>query len=851
MFLYTTRIPNASQHLHHSVDAKEDDAAVFDRKNYFNDFYWHHLTEEELDSDPGTRAHKGEGFCILTSGTARIEIESGNFCASNNNLIHMQNGTLNIGGGKFTKTNTKLFERYRHQDSSIFMHDGELNIEQADYYIEGDYERAIRMIDGKLTVKNATMEIHGDYAYAVYSTIPGDDKLNLYNIDFSVQSRTNAGVLVGIYSAAQDGAVGAVNVYSTDGNQSHIHVDGNHSAGIFSEGGKVVTQGCNFDITGKNSAGIYANQGYVKIDGGEIRINSDIGCYGVYAFTDDPTKEVNVDVTHATINVGFDFDNPQPDTVFDDNDGAGTAASIGVFLAAANDNSKIQLINSNIYSYEIGIGLSGGSLIMSDTDTTANCIKTNRASAIAVSGGDLTFAAGGNYEIVSHNTTSSDYENSYVLTIPYLRHNGTAFVVEPVRYSNRDGVYVSGGSILSEGYVDLTHTGLQNQYLEDDGDDDGYGNVTNKVLLYDDYTGYVVNSYAMRVVGGNVTFVRGKITANVGGGIYCSASSSSNTGTIIMGTPDSDSDDIIVQTLGESYSDEVWYAIAAKNGGWESRYSITGGHAIELNGGDIIIYNGTYTANFSNGVMANGSGTIDIKNGTFRGYMGTGSNRLLNKTGPNAFYGLKVIGGATVKIYGGNFDGGNGGAFVTGADVFNRSNDRITIGSTTGRMANVLVYAGQFGSANTQFHDGFNVYDYANVVFGAYDLAQLQAAADRLGISYTELIDIYAVNATIALNNIANGQSKMVSTINIHYGDYSKGTTDNNNSAYGIYFDGNLHSDTHVHIYNTRTNPQYTKVLTGTEQMESNKSRYTIYTNTTAVFYDESQAASADNTEDA
>jgi hypothetical protein len=249
--------------------------------------------------------------------------------------------------------------------------------------------------------------------------------------------------------------------------------------------------------------------------------------------------------------------------------------------------------------------------------------------------------------------------------------------------------------------------------------------------------------------------------------------------------------------------------------------------------------------------MANGSGTIDIKNGTFRGYMGTGSNRLLNKTGPNAFYGLKVIGGATVKIYGGNFDGGNGGAFVTGADVFNRSNERITIGSTTGRMANVLVYAGRFGSANTQFHDGFNVYDYANVVFGAYDLAQLQAAADRLGISYTELIDIYAVNATIALNNIANGQSKMVSTVNIHYGDYSKGTTNNNNSAFGIYFDGNLHSDTHVHIYNTRTNPQYTKVLTGTNMMESNKSRYTIYNNTTAVFYDESQAASADNTEDA
>ena len=839
---FSTRIPNASQHLHHSVDAKEDDAAAFDREKYFNNFYWNYMTEDELNSDPGTRAHKGEGFCILTSGTAKIEIESGNFYASNNNLIHMQNGSLDIGGGTFTKTNTKIFTRYRHTDSSIFMHDGELNIDSANYYIEGDYERAIRMIDGKLTVKDAKMEIFGDYAYAVYSTIPGDDKLNLYNIDFTVQSRTAAGVLVGIYSApSEEGISGAVNVYSTDGKESHIHVDGNYSAAVFSAGGKVNLDNCHVEIMGKNSAGIYANEGYIRIDGGSINVNSDIGCYGVYAFTANPDKEVNVDVTHTTIDVGYDHENPQPETSFEDNDGKGTAASIGVFLASANENSKINLVNSNIYSYEIGIGLSGGSLVMSDTDTTANFIKTNRASAIAVSGGDLTFAEGGNYEIVSYNTTSKDYDNSYVLTIPYLYNRNGSYSVEPVRYSNRDGVYVSGGSIISHGYVHLTHTGLQNQYLDDDDN-----------TIYSDYTGYVVNSYAIRVVGGNVIFERGDIVANIGGGIYCSATDGENTGTIIMGTPSSSSEDITVTTLGETYSSSkyIWYAIGKDNSTWNSRYSITGGHAIEMNGGDIIIYNGTYTANFSNGVLANGSGVIDIKDGIFRGYMGTGSNSLDDRTGPNAFYGLKVIGGATVRIYGGNFDGGNGGAFVTGADDVRYVSDKYVIGSTTGKMANVLVYGGQFGNANTKFHDGFNVYDYANVVFGAYSQSELQAAADRLGITYSEFIDIYALTANIALNNLTAGDSRMVSNIYIYYGNYSKGTSDSTTSRDGIYFDtNNIHKDTRVYIFNTKSNPKYTVIPDSKAISDAVTAGICIVdSKTSPVFYEE--PATTDSTDD-
>ena len=126
----------------------------------------------------------------------------------------MQNGTLNIGGGTFTKLNTILLESERHRDTAIFMHDGTLNIGEAEYYIYGDYARAIRMLDGELNITGAECEMYGDYTYAVYSNIPDDNKLNLTDVKFTLSARTTNGRLTGVYSApAYEGApVGTVNI---------------------------------------------------------------------------------------------------------------------------------------------------------------------------------------------------------------------------------------------------------------------------------------------------------------------------------------------------------------------------------------------------------------------------------------------------------------------------------------------------------------------------------------------------------------------------------------------------------------------------------------------------------------
>ena len=827
---FSSRIPNATSHIHHGVDAKEDDAAAFDRHDYFNDFYWSLYKTGELDDsiqlNEGARAHKGQGFCILTSGDAKIDIGNGNFFASNNTIAHMQGGDLSIGGGKFTKFHTVELTKYDHTDTAIYMHDGNLNIDQAEFSIEGDYARAVYMEDGMLNISRAKCDIYGDYTYAVYSTIPGDDKLNLTDIDFTMTARTTTGRLVGIYSAPNAlGESGAVNISTTEGNTSKIHIDGNGSAGIYVKEGAVKTQGCDFDIMGTSCVGIYVLEGHVDVKGGSLTLKSDIGCYGIYALSTDESKPVTVKLESADINVGYDMSlDAPPDTIFDDNNGAGMAASVGVYMASANNDSYFDFINSSIYSYELGIVLHGGNLNVSDTDQNVNYIKTYRASAIAIFNGNLTFDENCNYEIVSYNTTSEADANTYQLTIPQLSYTDGVYSISPVFYPNKDGVYVEGGSLLVHGGLNLTHTGLQNVvYVKnEDGDLE---------LAYNNYAGYVVQSYAVRVVGGNVEILKGTITANVGGGVYCSKlEGSTDTGKITLGNPSTKREDIKVSTLGDDYvgGDVYLHALGDFNlgtTGWETRYSITGGHAIELNGGDITVYNGIYDAKYSNGVLAKGSGIIKIYDGEFNGWM----KDLKDKSGPSAFYGLKVLGGATVHIFYGDFDGGNGGAFITGID---RYGGRYDIG---GGLANVYVYAGKFGNENTDLWDGFNVYDNANVVFGAYSEETLKERVKDFDGDYQAMIDLYGISASIAMNALTFGGSTMPSTITIYYGDYSKTYSVNGSTPHGIYLADNLHRDSKIVVYNTATSPVYTKLYSS----DFNEAGIQKVGNTTHVYYPE------------
>lgn len=638
-----------------------------------------------------------------------------------------------------------------------------------DYTITGDKSAGIEgtNLASSISMNNGTMTVTGNgeteqsYTYGIKSAVSGTDSFNVNN--FHITMAGSGTQQIGIYSTN-----GTVNLnYTTDTTSSDkglIYVNGDNSAGIYTgTGGSVVSDNYSYTIEGANSSGIYASAGSVTLSNGDITLSSNNSTYGIYASS---TEQLNITLNNSIINVGYvvdgviDTTNKSKSTV---------SASAGVFLSSSNTNSFINLTDTSIYSYELGIVSNGGKVEIHNTGTNESIIKTNKASAIAIRGGDVVLAEGSNCTIESYNTTSSKTANEYTMTLPVRKSDNT---LEDTTYVNTDGIYVNGGSFTSNGTLKLTHTGLQNVYSKDDIAKKDYN-----------YNTLVVKSYALRVYGGNVT-ITGKtdITATVGGGVYAGISPEATTaGNITLGTSSTTAESITVNTTGEDYGDE-YNALGgtASMGSWQNRRSITGGHAVEMNGGSITIYNGTYDAAFGNGVYASGNGTITIHNGTFNGWMGK-KNKITGKTGPSAYYGLKVVGGATVHVYDGKFNGGNGGAFVTG--VTKVDGQTISEHST----AEVYIYAGEFGKLDNNkatAPDGFNVYDDVVIVFGA-----------KTSDASVDDIKVYGYDSSIAANPITqnSGQTE-TSTISVYYGTY--GTA-------GMYKD-TLIGTTFV-TYNTKT----------------------------------------------
>ena len=691
--------------------------------------------------------------------------------------INVTNGSMNIvgsntfgikssivGDGKFTVKNLPITMTGGDIQTGIFAENGSVQVSAenpAEISTSGTTGRGIHVKNGGsvistnysyslsgaesigidaesgakgINVTNGEMNIQGNNSFGINSSISGIDTFNVKDLPITM---TNGTQQTGIF--AQNGRV---NVMSTS--SKLISIDGAQGKGIHvGAGGSVVSDNYSYKLSSDYSYGIYSTAGTVSVTGGDITLDSNDQCYGVYAFS--ASEKIKVDIDGAEISVGYGITN---------NKTSDTRASVGVFLATNDNTNKITLTDTNIRCYEVGVLIDGGSLDVKSTTATPNEILTRKASSIIVKGGSVNFDESCNYNITSSTTVNNSATNVFNITLPT--------VDEAVNegYNNYDGIYVDGGNLTSNGKVDITHTGLYN----------------DTPSSYD-YNTLVVKSYAVRILGGNVNILKGNITALIGGGIY-SGASGALIGDITMGNKSSALSDITVKANGNRAGDS-YNALGTTDisESWRSNKSITGGHAIELNGGNISVYNGTYEAQFGNGVAANSSGRIEIYNGIFNGWMNANGSALDGKTGPSAFYGLKVVGGAQVVIKGGTFDGGNGGAFVTGVtEVTNRN---ITETST----ATVLIYAGTFGSTRANLWDAFNIYDDAIVVFGAGDSNYFSTVSE-----FNNSIKLLSGKTSIAVNRITQSTSQRTAYIYVHYGDYSGGNMWNDgNGDYETY----------------------------------------------------------------
>lgn len=437
-----------------------------------------------------------------------------------------------------------------------------------------------------------------------------------------------------------------------------------YTVGLFQNGSGIDV----FSTDVKNSHGIYAKKSSVTLGDVFVATYSDTSS-GILSDGGDVTVTGRLDVVIQTST------NTYGKTVL-------SSTAVGTQGGDINLNGY-----SAVLTDSLGIFSSGGSVIATgDLD-----VYSTRGTAIYVNGGSLNL---GSSKLPQTTSVTSSIDGS--CSWP----DGPGF---------SDGVLVHGGSLTSYGTFNVTHKGLNNdyQYISEGG---GNGDT-----LYRDF---VIKSFAVRVTASDsfrstVSIQAGAITNSSGGGIYVSQTSDDFPAMVTLGAADGTGPSIIttgsvmydrnnLSYLDPLYNSNGYITIENAASNWKYKQSVTGGHAVEINGGNLTVYGGSYTANQGEGIIVK-NGEANIINGTFRGNDVYEASEGGNLAGPAASYSFKMLGG-TVNVYDGTF----GSSYSSGNGAFIMGDEE------RGVYANANIYGGDFivgGQA------GFSIYSYANILF--------------------------------------------------------------------------------------------------------------------------------------
>lgn len=563
----------------------------------------------------------------------------------------------------------------------------------AEFSLSGGYLRGISVsgetssatFNGETTVKMSN-GIENSYGIAAsQGTLTFNNSVNI----------TAEGTSTAAYGIYATGAGSVVDI----GGATTISYNGSaeKSNAIHNVGGTVAisaTTNITFKGGAKNSNGIY-NGAEQDIAGGKIGLGYQLNDNNTLTKADDTaeftvalsaaTKSTGIYSAGGTINIsGSKYTSTINESQGTDLDNASIYATAGTVNFAAAGEDGVTLTSDCL-----GIVIRG----TLNFDSGNVEINTPNGTAIYVYQGSLTAA-----EDVTVNITSGI--------------NGNGWGVEGAESQTNiyNGVFVNGGSLEASGTFNVTHTGVAN-------DDVGNGMNANIDPGYE-YRDFKIKSFAVRVEGAAGTVVQlnsGTLQNDVGGGLYVSG------GTVTLGNENSQLGDISITTNGTSYSSVEYTVAGHANSNWKAPVPITGGHAVQVSGGSLTIYNGTYQSALGNGILVS-NGTATIQYGSFIGADPVENNARMDVAGAAANYGFKMYGG-TVTIEDGTFGGNGSGAFVMGT-------------GTDSATAVANIYGGSFDVTGQA---GFSVYQYANVIFGndSNDIIEARGHAAGLVIETT------------------------------------------------------------------------------------------------------------------
>lgn len=605
-----------------------------------------------VENGVGSFQAHGAGKCVSISyGSVSedeyLRVASGAFYSQMGDTIAVSGGLMRVSGDvSFTKKIAAAeFASSQDNGSAISMTGGKLYVSSTSsaigFNLTGNYMNGI-------SVSGGTLSVTGSKQNPIKFDINGSD-------------------VRGISSEVSGGAAGSVTVSDTVFN---VGQGGNYNSiyGIYSGGGTIKATNCLFDMVGSYARGIYSAGGTVD-------------CCGSTVINVNGTYSAGILADGGDINVSGMYD---------------SEITNGVAVIEANGNVTNSLSSTAISS-------EGGNISIAGDRTDRATITTDGLGITARSGASINISTP-TFTLTSYNGTAI-YINGGNLTIAedttaYIESKITAdygWVTPPDEEGNQaggnanvniyNGVYIQGGSLTANGTFNVNHTGVAN--IENQGD-------------YDEnerYRNYEIRSFAVRVEGTDgidtkVTIFKSDISNTSGGGLYVSG------GDVYMGNESANSpSDIEITTTGNTLFD-AFYVQQGYGDNWNYKLSETGGHAIEVSGGTLTVYNGTYSAAQGEGILVR-DGTANIWGGNFDGNDNYSSQEHCGLlAGPAASYAFKMYGG-TANIYGGTFGKGSSGsgAFVMG---------------TSTNQAKANIYGGTF-DVNGQA--AFSVFEYVDVTF--------------------------------------------------------------------------------------------------------------------------------------
>ena len=481
-------------------------------------------------------------------------------------------------------------------------------------------------------------------------------------------------------------------------------------------GGEITTEGVSFDIYGDYSAGVLSYDGTINL-GGDTLIN---------VTQSDAIKSGNTTVLTS----------------------AGVSSEQASSEASGTQQEEDHPVNLTgkvtIISNGLGITARGVVNVKADNDndtTTATSVtvRTTRGTGIYVNNGEF------NVEADASILVDSKVLSGYSWATP--PKSGTTDVPnnEPNIYN---GVYVQGGSLVSNGTLNVKFNGVENDARNE--------------TQYNTYLTQQIKSYAVRVEAASgsetqVTIASGDITNTVGGGVYVGG------GTVTLGTSgdttgysEQNKTGLTVETTGKGYSTN---GTGEFSGNWNYHWNLTGGDAIKVVNGTLHVNGGKYTSQQGNGILVS-SGTANIYDGYFSGkdQYRYGSGFM---TGPGTSYAFKLYGG-TLNIFDGEFRSEGGGAFVMGTSADNKGTANIYGGIIEAKGATAVA-----------------TWQYAEVLFN--NVGTIAGAPDN----YPDTRDLYVSGASTGITLEGNTDAEFSVTVQ-GSGTFTGGIYSNENAGINI-----------------------------------------------------------------